>query len=76
MANETELKPCPFCNSNDIRYSEKTTTVNYKRRYRLAYYCNKCHCYGPRFLTIEKDSYKEITDDERLKAKELWNERG
>lgn len=73
MSNE--LKPCPFCGSTDIRYSEKTATLNWECHYRLSYYCNKCHCYGPRFLTPPKEYYGEITEEERAKAKELWNKR-
>lgn len=72
---DKELKPCPFCGSSDIRYSEKTATINWQTRYRLAFYCNKCHCYGPRFTTPEKDSYREITQEEREQAKKLWNGR-
>ena len=78
---QKELKPCPFCESTDIRYSLKITG-HFDVRYYAAMYCNKCHCYGPRTLTkvVPHDDYKgrqEIEKDNSVKqeAIEAWNRR-
>ena len=76
-----EAIPCPFCGSNDIRYSLKITG-HFDVRYHAAMYCNNCHCYGPRTLTVKvsNNDYKgrsSIEKDETIKQKaiEKWNER-
>ena len=73
----TELKPCPFCGSNNIDYSIKTCS-SYRGQYYIAMYCKECNCYGKRTLIkpiettrleIEKnESYKELAIAE-------WNTR-
>lgn len=77
----TELKPCPFCGSTDIRYSLKVTG-HFDIRYHAAMYCNKCHCYGARTLTkiIRHDDYhgrRQIEEDKdiRQQAEDAWNNR-
>ena len=75
------LKPCPFCGSNDVRFSMKVSG-SYNLRYRATMYCNKCHCYGPRTLT--EDVYQfdypgrdAIQSDEKVhaQAEYAWNRR-
>ena len=77
MIGMTELKPCPFCGSNNIDYSIKTCG-SYRKQYHIAMYCKECNCYGKRTLIkpietarweIEKnESYKEL-------AIAAWNTR-
>lgn len=76
-----ELKPCPFCGSEDIRYSLKITG-RFDIQYHASMYCNKCHCYGKRTLTkrVGRDDYKgrsNIEKDENIKldAIKAWNTR-
>lgn len=65
---QEELKPCPFCGSNNIRVIEEiqgdTEWVT-----NIFVYCNNCHAYGP-------CSYNLITDviKERELAIKKWNE--
>lgn len=77
----TELKPCPFCGSTDIRYSLKIKG-HFDVRYHAAMYCNSCHCYGARTLTetIKHSDYIGRTNIERdpkikQKAIDAWNMR-
>ena len=77
----TELKPCPFCGGTDIRCSFKVAG-RFIKQYRVAMFCNDCHAYGPRILTIKKehDDYRgrdAVTKDERYEAEatEAWNRR-
>ena len=71
------LDPCPFCNDTDIRYSVKTTTLNFKRAWHVAMYCNKCHCYGPRVLIRPDTSLTRHTIEHGAEFKALaekaWN---
>lgn len=71
------IKPCPFCQSNDIRYSVKTTTIKFEPAYHAAMYCNHCHCYGPRILhKVEKGTSRyDVERDDVLKkcAMDAWN---
>lgn len=76
-----ELKPCPFCGEEDIRYSLKITG-HFDVRYHAAMYCNKCHCYGARTLTktVRHEDYRgrtEIENNDEVKAAaiEAWNKR-
>ena len=77
-----ELKPCPFCGGTDIRCSFKVSG-RFIIQYRVAMFCNDCHTYGPRVLTIKKehDDYRgrdAVTKDEKYEAAaaEAWNRRG
>ena len=76
-----ELKPCPFCGGEDIRYSLKVKGHR-PTQYHAVMYCNSCHCYGKRTRTdkVRHDDYKgrrEIQDDEDYKATAIaaWNTR-
>ena len=76
-----DLKPCPFCGGTDIRFSMKITG-HFEVRYHAVFYCNKCHCYGPRTLTKEVDHYdfnsrENIFQDDtnRTAAAEAWTRR-
>ena len=76
-----ELKPCPFCGGEDIRCSFKVSG-RFIKQYRVAMFCNDCHTYGPRVLTIktDPDDYRGrclITKDEKYEAAatEAWNRR-
>lgn len=69
-----EIKPCPFCGSENIDYSIKTTNGGYH----MSMYCKECHCYGARvlikhfengrFLIERNETYKELAIKE-------WNTR-
>lgn len=81
MNEESKLKPCPFCGSEDIKYSIKITG-HFDVQYHATMYCNKCHCYGKRTLTnkVIHNDYKgrqAIEDDESIKneAIKAWNTR-
>lgn len=76
-----ELKSCPFCGGVDIRCSFKVTG-RFLKQYHVAMFCNDCHTYGPRILTIKKehDDYRgrdAVTKDEKYEAEaiEAWNKR-
>lgn len=75
----SELKPCPFCGSKDIRFSAKTTTIRFERAYHFAMYCRKCNCYGARVLWKHDGKiYRgDIGENEEFKkwAAEAWNRR-
>lgn len=78
---KTELKPCPFCGSKDIRYSLKITGY-FDIIFHASMYCNKCHCYGARTSTesVKYSDYKGRTATEKdasikQKAIEAWNRR-
>lgn len=75
-----KLTPCPFCGGEDIRYSIKVTGRFNEKRYHASFYCNSCHCYGPRILSdvvIGYASRSAIEQDESLKIKaaEAWDNR-
>jgi len=72
---ESELKPCPFCGGTNLAISDKTTTINYKRKRHVSVYCKNCNCYGARHIG-EEFHYNRATDSSHNKAKELWNNRG
>lgn len=78
-----ELKNCPFCNSDKIEYSIKTTSSGNKAGYNCQFYCKNCHTYGPRVRTKKvsyydyKGRYSIETDGEiKEQARILWNKRG
>lgn len=74
-----KIKPCPFCNSTDIRYSTKTTGTNrWKIQRHIAMYCNNCHCYGPRIIITlaENESYEDVNSEKYQNiAISSWNKR-
>lgn len=76
-----EIKPCPFCGGNDIRYSTKVKG-HFEVYYHATMYCNKCHTYGPRVISksVYNGDYgnrRKIENDEELKIKAIdaWNNR-
>jgi hypothetical protein len=80
LVPELELKPCPFCGGNDIRFSIKTTIIYYERAYHFTMYCWDCNCYGPRVLHkcgrhIYNRSELEKSIDFYTQAAEAWNRR-
>lgn len=71
-----ELLPCPFCGGEDIRISDKTTTINRVRKRHVACYCNACHCYGSRIIGKEESDYPyKAIDGTREEAIKAWNTR-
>lgn len=74
-----KIKPCPFCKSNRIQFSSKTTGNNRRKIQRhIAMYCEDCHCYGPRTIVTlaENESYKDITNEKYQNiAISSWNKR-
>lgn len=76
---ENELKPCPFCGSEDIRYSIKIAmNRGNKQRHRVAMFCWNCNCYGARTLidTSGINRYA-VEGDKRFEdvAIKAWNRR-
>lgn len=72
------LKPCPFCGANDIRYSVKTATSNFERIYHVAMYCYKCNCYGARVLIHPTERTRwdvQHNNQYRELAETAWNKR-
>ena len=76
---KTDIKPCPFCKSNDIRYSTTTTRNNRQKIQRhISMYCNNCHCYGLRNLVTldENESYNDVNSEKYHNiAISNWNRR-
>lgn len=77
---EMELKPCPFCGGQDIRYSIKTTTIYFERAYHFSMYCFKCNAYGKRVLhKFGRESVNRVAlernSDYYKQAAEAWNNR-
>ena len=70
-----EIKPCPFCGGTDIRFSARTTTINYKRAYHFAMYCNSCNCYGARVLWKHDGKNIDRSEEFMQRAAEAWNRR-
>lgn len=62
----SDLKPCPFCGSNDIHLI--TTGEQFVTGYRV--YCLDCHAKGPS-IAWKPDRRDENED----KAKRAWNTR-
>lgn len=77
------LKPCPFCNGDNIEYSIKTGGIYNKiRKYHVAMYCTDCNCYGKRTLIkITEEDYENRTcsveknDVYKKIAIQAWNTR-
>lgn len=72
-----KLKPCPFCGSEKIGYSIKTTR-RWERKYHVAMYCKDCNCYGARVLITPTEEYRsDVEKNEEYKklAIEAWNTR-
>lgn len=72
---DNKIKPCPFCNSNNIEYSTKGIG---NMKWKTAMYCKKCYCYGPRVIvTVEHgDSYENLNDFKyKSPAIDAWNNR-
>ena len=72
-----KIKCCPFCGSDKIDYSIKTTG-RWERKYHVAMYCKDCNCYGKRILITPLETSRY--DVERnVKYKQLainaWNTR-
>ena len=75
-----ELKPCPFCGGNNIGYSIKTTTIQFKRAYHFSMYCKDCNCYGARTLwKCDTNSINRVAlernEDFKQNAIKAWNTR-
>lgn len=74
---EQKLKPCPFCNGENIDYSVKTTG-RWERKYHVAMYCKDCNCYGKRVLITPTETNRiEIGRNPKYKqlAIDAWNTR-
>lgn len=74
---EQKLKPCPFCNGENIDYSVKTTG-RWERKYHVAMYCKDCNCYGKRVLITPTETNRiEIGRNPyyRQIAEDAWNTR-
>lgn len=70
-----DIKPCPFCGEADkLGISNKTTTINHKRKRHVAVYCKSCNAYGPRLIAEEISFPEFCTEDAILKAITLWND--
>lgn len=73
-----EIKPCPFCGSNNIAESIKISGRFENVNYHIQMYCKKCHTYGPRVLyKVGHWVPRYKIDEEEVKklAIEKWNER-
>ena len=72
-----EIKPCPFCGSNNIEESIKISGRFENVNYHIQMYCKKCHTYRPRVLyKVGKWVPRNKIDEEAKKlAIEKWNER-
>ena len=73
----SELKRCPFCGGEDIRYSLKTMGRR-EGTYHVAMYCNKCNCYGARTIIKPLEETRwQIENNEKYKeiAIKAWNTR-
>ena len=66
-----QMNNCPFCSSDKLDISIKTSG-RWERYYYVAVYCKNCHCYGPRVIR-HVDNYRKVTDDDKNTAIKLWN---
>jgi hypothetical protein len=73
-----KIKCCPFCGSDKIDYSIKTTG-RWERKYHVAMYCKDCNCYGKRVLITPVDNESRFEVERNPKYKQLainaWNTR-
>ena len=67
----TQINNCPFCDSDKLDISIKTSG-RWERYYQVAVYCKNCHCYGPRVIS-HVDNYRKVTDEDKNTAIKLWN---
>lgn len=88
MENFSNITPCPFCGSNDIKYSTKSITSNGKTIIQFKCYCNSCHSYGPistskpidhnNYILIDQtkkdDMYKQLAIN-KWNIRNKWNAR-
>ena len=76
-----DLKPCPFCGSNNLDVSMKTSG-KYKQCFQCCVYCKSCRTYGPRVLSERRSkavamSPAKIREDDILidQTIDAWNNR-
>ena len=73
-----KIKCCPFCGSDKIDYSVKTTG-RWEKKYHVAMYCKDCNCYGKRVLITPADNESRFDVERNPKYKQLainaWNTR-
>ena len=62
------MKPCPFCGSNDIRWSAHTGWGH-------RFHCMGCHAVGPPGGIEQGDNAKATTALRNEAATRLWNRR-
>lgn len=69
LANEKELKPCPFCGSNSLKIESKHSAKgDNEKTYTATVRCNKCHARGgTASYTARIETLKRAVD--------LWNRR-
>ena len=79
---DIKLKPCPFCGSVCLDYSEKSVHRDHGTAIVLhaTVYCRKCHAYGRRVLSEKAKSRdyaacRKLSDGLREKAIDAWNRR-
>lgn len=74
-----EVKPCPFCEGSNIKFSFKVASR--KRTsvlYHACMYCDDCKASSPRVLahtTVENYRLLDIDESFKEQALELWNKR-
>jgi Zn finger protein HypA/HybF involved in hydrogenase expression len=78
FVEQLKLEPCPFCGSDKIKLSSKTTTIKFQTKSHVQFYCNNCHTYGPRVLT-DRDynlNYPYMVDKlSIIESANKWNTR-
>lgn len=75
-----DIKPCPFCGGNDIKFSFKVASrKRTSATYHACMYCNDCKASSSRVLVhVATENFKlvENEDDFKEQATKLWNMRG
>lgn len=68
-----ELKPCPFCGSDKLKLTKRSTLYRGKDAHVASIRCNSCHARGGMItnLTIPY----AVKEDIELEAIERWNRR-